>query len=143
MNRRDQTLGGILLLLAAASAIGGVRIWAGPCAAMLSLEQGGQTHMKCFYAGQAILLLALIMAIISITTLVLRQPTYLSGILAITTGMAIFLVLSNQALGIGICAKHTMACHAMASFERVSAILSIAAGAWLIFRSVRNRGVAK
>ena len=60
-----------LQALAAALLIGAIKIWAPVCGKMLDLANGNQTHMKCYWAGQAgfavavILLIAAVMALLA------------------------------------------------------------------------------
>ena len=57
---------------AAVCTIGAVKLWAPVCGSMLELANGNETHMKCYYAGQAALGVALI--ILAIAAAVTRQP---------------------------------------------------------------------
>ena len=86
---------------AAVCTIGAVKLWAPVCGSMLELANGNETHMKCYYAGQAALGVALI-------------------ILAIAAAV-LFFVFSGSL--IGVCASETMRCQTTALWGRGAAVV--------------------
>ena len=39
------------------------KMWARPCEEMMTLENGNQAHMRCFYSGQALVILGVILLV--------------------------------------------------------------------------------
>lgn len=96
------------------------------CAGMLEVTGGKQVHMKCYYAGVVIVFLAVLLLINAILCFVSKQKM-VCGIMAIAISIFVFAAL-NDNLGIGICMKAEMACHATAAYAKVCATLEIIAG---------------
>ena len=122
---------GVLLSAAVVAAgallIGAVYGWAGVCTGMLKLATGAEVHMKCFYSGQALVLLGALLVVNGVMMLLTKNLAY-GGAIAVVAGIFAIVVVSNSGLGIGICAK-VMACHDTAAWAKLCGGLAAAAGA--------------
>lgn len=127
----------IINLLAGIIMAAALKIWAKPCGKILSLENGKQMHMRCFYSGQALVILGIILAINALVMLFVNNKIQGAAV-AIITSVLSFIVVSDTSFGIGICAHMEMACHVMASWAKLSAGLSIITGIILIILNLKK-----
>ena len=100
----------ILAAIQAISALclmGAVKIWAPVCGKLLELANGNQVPMKCHWAGQAAIALAVVALAAALTALLSQKSA--SGLLLVNavTGVVIFLVFTSL---IGVCAGEEMRC---------------------------------
>lgn len=114
----------IINLIAGLAMIGTVKIWAPVCSGLLTLDSGKQVHMKCFYSGQALILLGIVIAVLAVVSMLAKKDYKLIQIASIVVALLIFLVFSDAF--IGVCAK-IMACHSTKTWGFILAILSIVA----------------
>ena len=98
---------------AAVCTIGAVKLWAPVCGSMLELANGNETHMKCYYAGQAALGVALIILAIAAAAFLTKK--------GYKTAAVLFFVFSGSL--IGVCASETMRCQTTALWGRGAAIV--------------------
>ncbi|MDO4561783.1 MAG: DUF4418 family protein [bacterium] len=117
--------------------VGSVKLWAPVCQAMLELASGKQVHMKCFYTGQALVLLGLLLIVNGIAQFLLNRRLF-GGVISAMIGVLAILLVSGSPLGIGICLKAEMACHATASWARLLGGAAIVAGAASIFTGAKS-----
>ena len=96
-----------LQALAAALLIGAIKIWAPVCGKMLDLANGNQTHMKCHWAGQAGLAVAVILLVAALMALLAKKEY--KGLMVVNAVAAVVLFLVFTSL-IGVCASETMRC---------------------------------
>ena len=116
--------------VAALAMIGAAKVWAPVCAGMLTLDNGNQVHMKCHYAGQAVVLLAVVILVAAIVGFLAKKDHKVVQLVVIAAAVAIFVVFTDF---MGICMMHDMACHNTALWARVLAgIAAIAAVADMI-----------
>ena len=113
------------------------KIWAKPCSKMMSLENGNQMHMRCFYSRQALVILGIILVINALVMFLVKSKIQGAAV-AIITSVLSFIVVSDTSLGIGIFAHMEMACHVMASWAKLSAGLSIITGIILIILNLNK-----
>ena len=113
------------------------QLWAKPCGGMMTLENGNQAHMRCFYSGQALVILGIILLVNAIVMFFASNKLQ-GGIVAIVTSILAALVTTDTGLGIGICAHAEMACHVMASWSRLAAGVAIITGIILIIFSMKS-----
>lgn len=106
--------------------IGSAKIWAPVCDGLLTLDTGKQVHMKCFYAGQALILLGIVIAVIAVLSMAAKKDYRLIQVSSIVVALLVFLIFSDSF--IGVCAK-VMACHATKRWAFSMAVVSIAASA--------------
>lgn len=132
---------GMLLSAAVVAAgvllIGAVYGWAGVCTGMLKLATGAEVHMKCFYSGQALVLLGALLVVNGVMMLLTKNLAY-GGAIAVVAGIFAIVVVSNSGLGIGICAK-VMACHDTAAWAKLCGGLAAAAGAASLVFGLKSR----
>ena len=114
-----------LQALAAALLIGAIKIWAPVCGKMLDLANGNQTHMKCHWAGQAGLAVAVILLVAALMALLAKKEY--KGLMVITAvcGVLLFMVFATGF--IGVCASETMRCQVTKGWGIGAAALTFAA----------------
>ena len=97
-----------LQALAAVLLIGAIKIWAPVCGKMLDLANGNQTHMKCYWAGQAGLVVAIIILAAAVMAFLAKKEY--KGFMVITAicGALLFMIFATKF--IGVCASETMRC---------------------------------
>jgi hypothetical protein len=102
----------ILILIqavAAAVMVGAVKIWAPVCGKMLELVSGKEVPMKCHWAGQAAIAVAVIILAAAIMALLARKEY--KGLMVVNAVAAVVLFLIFTSL-IGVCASQEMRCQA-------------------------------
>lgn len=114
------------------------KIWAKPCGGMMILENGNETHMRCFYSGQALVILGIILLVNALVMFLVKNKIQ-GGVVAIVTGILSFFVTTDTAFGIGICAHAEMACHMMASWSKLAAGIAIITGIILVVFSMKDK----
>lgn len=115
-------------LLASSLILGSVFIWAPVCSGLLTLQNGTMVHMKCFYTAQASIVLALILMISAIVAFFSTTDHNKIQWVIIVIGIMIISNTYESIIGIGICKKITMECHATAVWLKVSGALAIVSG---------------
>ena len=109
------------------------KMWARPCEEMMTLENGNQAHMRCFYSGQALVILGVIL-LVNALVMFLAKNKLQGGLVAVATGTLSFFVTTDTGLGIGVCA------HArMASWSKLAAGLIIITGIILVVFSMKYK----
>ena len=108
--------------LAALIAVGAVKIWAPVCGKLLELTNGKQVPMKCHWAGQATIALAVILLLLAVMSLTAKKDFKKFQIVALVGGVMLFLVYGSL---IGVCASETMPCQVTALWGRGAAIATI------------------
>ena len=96
-----------LQAIAALCMIGAIKIWAPVCGKMLDLANGNQVPMKCHWAGQAAIAVAVIILAAAVMALLAKKEY--KGLMVVTAaaGIALFLVFTSL---IGVCASESMRC---------------------------------
>ena len=93
--------------VAAAVMIGAIKIWAPVCGKMLELVSGKEVPMKCHWAGQAAIAVAVIILVAAIMALLAKKEY--KGLMVVNAVAAVVLFLIFTSL-IGVCASETMRC---------------------------------
>ena len=114
----------IFNLVSGLAMIGAVKLWAPVCSGLLTLDSGKQVHMKCFYSGQAMILLGIVIAVLAVIAMLAKKDYKLIQVASIVAALLVFLVFSDAF--IGVCAK-VMACHSTRTWGYILAVVSIAA----------------
>lgn len=122
MTKMNQILAGIQAL-AAMAAVGAVKIWAPVCGKLLELTNGRQVPMKCHWAGQATIALAVLLLLVAIMGMTAKKDFKKFQLIALAGGVMLFLVYGGL---IGVCASETMRCQVTALWGRGAAIVTIA-----------------
>ena len=102
----------ILILIqavAAAVMIGAIKIWAPVCGKMLELVSGKEVPMKCHWAGQAAVVISVIILAAAIMALLAKKEY--KGLMVVSAVAAVLLFLVFTSL-IGVCASQEMRCQA-------------------------------
>ena len=100
----------ILILIqavAAAVMVGAIKIWAPVCGKMLELVSGKEVPMKCHWAGQAAIAVAVIILAAAIMALLAKKEY--KGLMVVNAVAAVVLFLIFTSL-IGVCASEEMRC---------------------------------
>ena len=115
----------VLQALAAVCMIGALRIWAPVCGKMLDLANGNQTHMKCYWAGQAGLAVAVILLAAALMALLAKKEY--KGFMVVTAicGALLFMIFATGF--IGVCASETMRCQVTKVWGIGAAVIAFAA----------------
>ena len=118
-----------LQALAAVLLIGAIKIWAPVCGKMLDLANGNQTHMKCYWAGQAGLVVAIVILAAAVMAFLAKKEY--KGFMVITAicGALLFMIFATKF--IGVCASETMRC-------QVTKVWGIGAAAITVATSLIN-----
>ncbi|AFS79004.1 hypothetical protein Curi_c20000 [Gottschalkia acidurici 9a] len=125
MNKSSSKVLNGILVLVGFIVISAILIWSPVCEKMIELANGNMTHMRCFYTGQASILLSIVLIVAGIESLFMntRKPWTFIAI-----GILFLVVTSDSVLGIGLCIKETMPCHSTAVWIRGGGILTIICG---------------
>ena len=114
-----------LQALAAALLIGAIKIWAPVCGKMLELTTGKTVPMKCHWAGQAGLAIAIVILAAAIMALLAKKEY--KGLMVITAVCAVLLFMVFATGFIGVCASETMRCQVTKVWGIGAAIVTFAA----------------
>lgn len=111
--------------LAALCVLGAIKIWAPVCTGLLTLESGKEVAMKCRYAAQAGIAVAVILLVAAVVAYLAKGAHKLVQVISIVGAVMLFLLFSSL---IGICANPEMACHATALWVKgASIVIALAA----------------
>ncbi|MBQ3405329.1 MAG: DUF4418 family protein [Oscillospiraceae bacterium] len=99
--------------------------WAKPCSGQLELANGNFVAMKCVYTGKALALISAALIVIALENIAKKRSAPFAFIIL---GLAFIIVTFSGALGIGVCVKEGMACHATALWARVIGALTLIDG---------------
>lgn len=123
-------------LLCAAIIAGAVLIWAPVCTGTLEMANGNMMPMRCTYTAKIALLLAAILAIVSIAGMITKNPMT-AAVIAISC--AFILLTFDTPLSIGVC-RAEMACWDTAFWLRLfGGISAIAALTGFVMSGTRKR----
>lgn len=124
MNNKLTKILAAVQALAGACIIGAVKLWSPVCSKMLELQNGKEVHMKCFYAGQAAVIIGLILLVIGVLALINKSSS--TGLLAVgaVCGIALFMVFGDF---IGVCGAEGMACRTTAVWGKICGGAAVAA----------------
>jgi len=113
-----------LQALAALCVIGAVKFWAPVCGKMLELANGNQVPMKCHWAGQAAIAVAVIILVAAAMALLAKKEY--KGLMVVTAvaGVILFLVFTSL---IGVCASSDMRCQTTKIWGIAAAAVTFAA----------------
>ena len=103
-------LSNILIAIQALTAVvmvAALKIWAPVCGKMLELVSGKQVPMKCHWAGQAAIAVAVIILAAAIVALLTKKEYKGLMVVNAVAGVVLFLVFTSL---IGVCASEEMRC---------------------------------
>ncbi|KNF09056.1 hypothetical protein CLPU_4c01020 [Gottschalkia purinilytica] len=126
----SKILSGILVLVGFII-IGSILIWSPVCKNMMELASGNMSHMRCYYTGQASILLSIVLIVAGIESFLTnsRKPWTF-----ITIGIMFLVVTFGSKLGIGVCMKETMRCNITATWIRIGGIVTMICGLISLFK---------
>ena len=121
------TMNKILIVLQAVSALclmGAIKFWAPVCGKMLERANGNQVPMKCHWAGQAAMAVAIIILAAAVMALLAKKEY--KGLMVVTAvaGVMVFLVFTSL---IGVCANEEMRCNITKVWGMIAAVATVAA----------------
>lgn len=122
MKTKTTNILAIIQAVASLCILGAVKLWAPVCGKMLTLENGNQVHMKCFYTGQAAIAVAVILLIAAIMTLLSKQDHRKLMIVSAAGAIMLFLLFSGL---IGVCANAEMSCNTTALWGKLCGVVII------------------
>ena len=93
--------------LAGLAMLGAVKIWAPVCGKMLELANGNQVPMKCHWAGQAAIVVGIIITVTAVMGLLAKQDYKKFAVVNAVAAVLLFMVFTGL---IGVCASEEMRC---------------------------------
>lgn len=121
------TMNKILIILQGISAlclVGAVKIWAPVCGRMLDLANGNRVPMKCHWAGQAAVAIAVIILAAALMALLAKKEYKGLMVVNAAAGVMLFLVFTGL---IGVCANEDMRCNITKVWGIGAAAVTVAA----------------
>ena len=97
-----------LQAIAALCVLGAVKVWAPVCGKMLELANGNTVPMKCHWAGQAAIAVAVIILVTALMALTAKKEYKGLMVVNAAAGVILFLVFTSL---IGVCANEEMRCN--------------------------------
>ena len=111
-----QALAGVLL-------IGAVKIWAPVCGKMLELVSGKEVPMKCHWAGQAAIVVSVLIVVTAVMGLLAKKDYKKFAVINAVAGVLLFMVFTNL---IGVCASAEMRCQITAVWGKGVSLVTLA-----------------
>ncbi len=133
MNKIKNWIPEILLAVSAILIIGAIYVWAPVCTKLLELKTGKLIHMNCHHSAVASVILAVIMLGILLESFIYKKK---SVIVPCLIGIALFIVMKDTPLSLGMCKMPSMACNKTLIWIDISGIMAILSGlsAWAFER---------
>ena len=110
-------------------------VWAAPCSGQLELANGNFVPMKCLYTGKAAVIAGIILMGAGLDGLLKKQ---VSPITITVIGILLFVLPFANIIGIGVCVKEGMACHASAIWMKIIGALTVIDGIACFFVKWRH-----
>ena len=111
-----QALAGLAMLSA-------VKIWAPVCGKMLELANGNQVPMKCHWAGQAAIVVGILITVTAVMGLLAKQDYKKFAVVNAVAAVLLFMVFTSL---IGVCASEEMRCQITAVWGKGIAAVTLA-----------------
>lgn len=115
-------------LLASLLILGALFKWAPVCSGLLTLQNGSMVHMKCFYTGQASIVLAVLLLVTALVAFLSKTDHNKIQGLVVLIGIMLIANTYESVIGIGICKKAEMACNTTALWIKAGGALAIGGG---------------
>lgn len=96
------------------------------CKTNMILQNGMEAHMKCFWTGQAAIVLGILILITGLFMLLAQKRETVKFLAVVEGAMAIALLIIPTDFVIGICADEKMACHTTTFFLNIWSVILIA-----------------
>lgn len=133
--KSQKIISGILVIIGLII-IGSIVVWAPVCKGILELKSGNMTHMKCYYTGQASILLSIVLIVAAIEAFLTKTKKPWTFI---AIGIMLLVVTYGSTIGIGICMKDTMDCHKTAAWIRGGGVVTTICGLISLFMGERRK----
>lgn len=91
--------------------VGAVKVWAPACGKMLELVSGKEVPMKCHWAGQAAIVVGILIAVTAVMGLLAKKDYKKFAVINAVAGVLLFLVFTSL---VGVCASEEMRCQTTA-----------------------------
>ena len=112
-----------LQAVAALAVIGAVKVWAPVCGKMLDLANGNQVPMKCHWAGQAAVVMGVMIAVTAVMGLLAKKDYKKFAVINAVAAVLLFMVFTSL---IGVCASKEMICQATGVWGKGIAAVTLA-----------------
>lgn len=129
MEKKTKMLAAIQVL-AALVIMGAMRFWAPVCQKMLTLENGKEVHMKCFYTDRVGMILAALVILVAIIMILSKRPHKAFYVINLALGAFIFLSFTSI---IGVCMNPEMSCNTTKIWAYVTSVIIMMASLIGIF----------
>ncbi len=103
--------------------IGAVKIWAPVCGKMLELVSGKEVPMKCHWAGQAAIVVGILITVTAVMGLLAKQDYKKFAVVNAVAAVLLFMVFTGL---IGVCASEEMRCQITAVWGKGIAAVTLA-----------------
>ena len=110
--------------------IGAVKIWAPVCGKMLELVSGKEVPMKCHWAGQAAIVVGILITVTAVMGLLAKQDYKKFAVINAVAAVLLFMVFTNSI--IGVCASAEMRCQITALWGKGIAAVTLASSLALL-----------
>lgn len=108
--------------VAALAVIGAVKIWAPACGKMLELANGNQVPMKCHWAGQAAIVVGVMILATAVMAFLAKKDYKKFAFVNAVAGVLLFMVFTSL---IGVCASEEMRCQITAVWGKGAAAVTL------------------
>ena len=115
--------------LAGLAMLGAVKIWAPVCGKMLELVSGKQVPMKCHWAGQAAIVVGILITVTAVMGLLAKQDYKKFAVVNAVAGVLLFMVFTSL---VGVCASEEMRCQITAVWGKGIAAVTLASSLALL-----------
>ena len=109
--------------------IGAVKIWAPVCGKMLELVSGKEVPMKCHWAGQAAIVVGILITVTAVMGLLAKQDYKKFALVNAVAAVLLFMVFTSL---IGVCASEEMRCQITAVWGKGIAAVTLASSLALL-----------
>ena len=103
--------------------IGAVKLWAPVCGKMLELANGNSVPMKCHWAGQAALVVSVLIVVTAVMGLLAKKDYKKFAVVNAVAAVLLFMVFTSL---IGVCASEEMRCQITAVWGKGIAAVTLA-----------------
>ena len=103
--------------------IGAVKLWAPVCGKMLELANGNQVPMKCHWAGQAAVVMGVMIAVTAVMAFLAKKDYKKFAVINAVAAVLLFMVFTSL---IGVCASEEMRCQITAVWGKGIAAVTLA-----------------
>ena len=102
--------------------IGAVKLWAPVCGKMLELANGNSVPMKCHWAGQAALVVSVLIVVTAVMGLLAKKDYKKFAVVNAVAAVLLFMVFTSL---IGVCASEEMRCQITAVWGKGVAAVTL------------------